>query len=46
VKYGSEELKRAMMAAKVKDSARAEALSLGQSASLFLALNHDRVLSG
>jgi 16S rRNA (adenine1518-N6/adenine1519-N6)-dimethyltransferase len=46
VKYGSEELKRAMMAAKVKDSARAEALSLGQSASLFLALNHDRALSG
>jgi 16S rRNA (adenine1518-N6/adenine1519-N6)-dimethyltransferase len=46
VKYGSEELKRAMTTAKVKDSARAEALSLGQSASLFLALNHDRVLSG
>lgn len=46
VKYGSEDLKRAMMAAKVKDSARAEALSLGQSASLFLALDRNAALSG
>jgi 16S rRNA (adenine1518-N6/adenine1519-N6)-dimethyltransferase len=46
VKYGSEDLKRAMMAAKVKDIARAETLSLGQSASLFLALNRNAALSG
>jgi len=46
VKYGSEDLKRAMAAAKVKDSARAEALSLGQSASLFLALDRNAALAG
>jgi 16S rRNA (adenine1518-N6/adenine1519-N6)-dimethyltransferase len=39
-KYASENLKRAMSDTKIRDTARAEALSLEQSASLFRALNH------
>jgi 16S rRNA (adenine1518-N6/adenine1519-N6)-dimethyltransferase len=39
-KYASENLKRAMSNTKIRDTARAEALSLEQSANLFRALKH------
>ena len=39
-RYASEDLTRAMLRAKIKPSIRAEALSLGQNAKLFLALTH------
>jgi 16S rRNA (adenine1518-N6/adenine1519-N6)-dimethyltransferase len=45
IKYSSEDLKRAMATAKVRDTARAESLSLQQSASLFRALADNGVPS-
>jgi 16S rRNA (adenine1518-N6/adenine1519-N6)-dimethyltransferase len=45
IKYSSEDLKRAMATAKVRNTARAESLSLQQSASLFRALADNGVPS-
>lgn len=45
IKYSSEDLKRAMATAKVRDTARAESLSLQQSANLFRALADNGVPS-